>query len=220
MSRALPCGVPSCPRLRRRFGRNCTVHARRLASYGSPLGRPMPMSKLKPYALCFLQLFRANPDHPGLLLASTELQSLLNDSLRRVTDGETVTADVRHLARLASHDVTAEFVLAMTAAVSILDQENPGMFPDANAVRFAVARAVCSLASRLSGTNRQPLGSRALSDIGSILVDRYSPFVAAVLAHYAALQRAKEKRTEILRWPFGERDTVTSFATLNNERTP
>ena len=202
MSRQQKCGVASCPSHRAHWGRYCLRHRRRLAMYGSPYGRCLPRGELTSIARRVLKLFREHPQHPGLLLASKEIQALLDDSRKRVEDQELVTPDVRHMARLAAHDVGADHVLAMLAATAIFDQENPGSIPDRKALRYAAGRAVSSLVSRGTGKYRLTLGSRALSDIGSTLVDRYSPFVASVVSHHRDADRKVEKRRETLRHPF------------------
>lgn len=202
------CSAPACLRSRRKFGRFCPIHARRLNHHGSPVGRPIHVGKLTPIALRVLQLFAAHPDHPGLLLACGELDALLKDSARRAEDGEHLTADSRHFAQLAAHGVTAPYILAMLTAVLLYDEETPGAVPDTNALRFAIARAVGSLASHIPGIRRKPLGARALGEIGGLLLERYAGIAAAVLSHYRALERAKETRAQTLRHPFGSNDTV------------
>ena len=198
-----PCNVPGCPRPRRRFGRLCVRHARRLTLHGSPTARLVPSKSLTPYALQALKLFRDYPAHPGLTVATEELSSLLADSLRRVQEGEVVTGDVIQFARLAAATVEPRHILALQAAVGLFDRDQPTHIVDQSAYVFAVARAVCSLSPRGSGKARVPLGAKALAGIGSLLVERYARLAAAVVSHFDSLHVSQRARADALGSPFG-----------------
>lgn len=160
------------------------------------------MRDLMPYAVRTLRLFGAQPDHAGLVIALAELETLLSGAADKVRRGEAMKPDVVQLARLSTDGVTGSHILAFVCAVGQYDKDHPRHFPDPRSYRFGVARAVCGLASRLSGHRRIPLGATALDALGSLLVDQYAGIAGAVASHFDKIAESQRTRGDALRQPF------------------
>src|SRR5690348_14230254 len=119
------CSEPGCGRSRAPRGRYCRSHAKRLNRYGIASGKPIPRAWLLHFGEQAGRVLAANPNHPGLVQATAELQQLLDDAREALADGRPVDPATRHLARLAAHGVTPLHILTMVAAVILFDQDNP-----------------------------------------------------------------------------------------------
>jgi len=138
------------------------------------------------FAAQALPVISDNTDHPGIRIALTELQSLL-DAPHAIVGGRAA----EHLARIAAAQIEPRYVLAMVAAVALFDRDQPTVIRDAKSLRFATARAVCSLAP--CPRSRAPR-SRALEALGSHLVERYSGLLAVLLAAITSADRQARER--------------------------
>lgn len=191
------CRAPGCTQARRPRSNYCAHHQRRQSAYGSPLGRPLHRASLTGYAVEAVRIMRANPDHPGLVAATAELQRLLGNA-----GGEVVSNPrdpfARHFARLAVHGITPEHILAMVAAVGLYGQSDPRVLGTPEEVRYAMARAVCGLAGRQG----RRLGARDLQSIGRHLVERYADLAAGIVRAATTKEDSERRRAAAMSEPF------------------
>lgn len=196
-SPSMTCVATGCRRGRTKRGRFCKPHAKRLNAYGHPLGRPLPRNWLVHFGATALRAIDANQDHPGIRLALNELQALLSNPRAHLSGSHSGNA-ADHLTRLAVDNTEPRHVLAMVAGVVLFDSDQPGFIKGSKAYRFAVARAVCSLAPR---HRSMPLGSRALEAIGSWMVDHYASLLAVIVKAVEAAEREAKERAAVMSAP-------------------
>ncbi|WP_428661385.1 hypothetical protein [Reyranella sp.] len=188
------CAATACSRSRAKRGRYCKSHSKKLNKYGHPLGRPIPRNWLFHFAAQAMPVIVAHStDHPGIKLALGELQSLLGAP--HVLLGSRAGD---HIARIAATAIEPRYVLAMVASVALFDRDQPRFLRDAKAYRFAIARAVLSLAPCPRSIAPR---SRALDAIGSLMVTRYSALLAVILAAIDTTDRQARERAAAMSAP-------------------
>jgi hypothetical protein len=198
------CAVDECGRVPAPFSRYCLGHARRLKTYGHPKGRPLPFSTLLHYVGRVRPVLERNAGHPGVQLASRELDALLADALRRAGDGETLAPDMKLWAELALNGATSTHVLSLFCAVLAHESLGSDTALSELAHVHRVARAVLSL-GRLkplsSGGVARDLGARGQRAVGRFMLDRYSPIATNVIRAIESSQQANVERYAALTAP-------------------
>jgi len=190
------CAVPNCFKGRAPSSKYCRPHARRLNSYGSPTGRPIPRRWLYHHAARAKAVLEANSGHPGLHQATDELARLLGSSRAQAVSGR-IEPGSMHLARLAAEGISPVTILAMVAGVALYDRENERALRSRKEYVHAIGRAVAGLIPRRRLASR----SRAVTALGSLMVDRYAPLLAGVVKAVADVDEASRQRAVALSAP-------------------
>ncbi len=138
-----------------------------------------------------------NPDHPGLSLATSELQSLL-DNPQAYLSGRQAGNAAEHITRIATGGVEPRHVLAMVAAIALFEQDQPYFLRNEKAYRFGVARAVCSLTPRHRSMplTVSCLGGYRLPDGRTLL-----PLVAAIVSAINTADNMTKERSAAMSAP-------------------
>jgi hypothetical protein len=200
--------VSGCGHARRRRSRYCYHHARRLNAYANPLGRPLPIPWILSYAVAARRVLDGNPEHAGLKAACAELDRLFSESRRAASVLSTDPLHI-HFCRLAARGVTPVDVIAIYAAVALYDREHPRELRDADAFRFAVARAVCGLVPRQGIVLR----SRALERIGRHVTERYAGLAAGIVSAVEKAETNEQQRSAAMSEPFNTPQRASSTHT-------
>jgi hypothetical protein len=152
------------------------------------------------------RVLERNADHPGLRIASQELQRLLDRSQAVIAAGERPDAMAQQFARLAAHGITPVDVLGMVVAVGLFDQDQPNFLRSTDAYHLAVGRAVCGLLPR----RLTRLNKRTSKQIGSRLVDQYAALVATVIKAIDKAEAASQQRAAAMSAPLVIPDSTSN----------
>jgi hypothetical protein len=198
------CAVAECGKTPATWSRHCFSHSRRLKTYGHPKARPLPVSTLLHYVARVRPILERNKDHPGVRLASREVDALLADALNRAGRGEILSADMKLWSDMALNGATSSHVLALFCAVLANESLGTDTALSELAHVHRVARAVLSL-GRLkplsAGGVPKDLAARGQRAVGRFMLDRYSPIAANVIKAIESSQRAAVDRHAALTAP-------------------
>jgi hypothetical protein len=197
------CGVEGCRYTSTTNAAYCARHNGRNARNGHPTMLALKLDEVVPYMRRTRNLLRPlRSTHEGTKLAADELDTLLRDSVTRAAEGGAMALYRHQLARLSSAGVDGLDILEASSAVVLLDADQPSRIKGGRALRFAVGRFVCSLAS-MGGV---PVGAKVIEPLGEYLLVNYAPLFAVVVRHFSdASERAKE-RSRILSSSFTQTD--------------
>jgi hypothetical protein len=192
------CDVPNCARRREGVSRQCTTHRKRWRRLGHPEARRLYPKDYAQERRDVAALFKANPEHAGLLSALAFLREWLDASAR----GDTTQPGYTHLARLHRRAVTPMAILSEVSAVwwHVARYQKP----DDDRLTFAMVCSMLSLAPRdyvksyhfASGERRvyRDAGRVDRAAMGEHLRERLAPlFVRVVQACEERERNARER---------------------------
>jgi len=203
--------VPNCTRQREGVSRQCTTHRKRWRRLGHPEARRLYPKDYAQERRDVAALFKANPEHAGLLSALAFIREWLDASAR----GDTTQPGCIHLARLHRRAVTPMAILSEVSAVwwHVARYAKP----DDDRLTFAMVCSMLALAPRdyiksyhfKSGERRvyRDAGRVDRSAMGEHLRERLAPlFVRVVQAceereRMAAAQEAAERAAIVIPKP-------------------
>jgi hypothetical protein len=125
-----------------------------------------------------------NEDHRGIQLAIKEIESLLEDALRRHANQEAMAPDYLLWLGLARQGVTGYHVLSMVFGAVAYESLAGDASLNEQAYQHRVARAVLAmdaLKGRTAGGTPKELGARGQRMLGRFLLDRYAPLAVGVV---------------------------------------
>lgn len=204
------CAVDGCAGHRFSLQKYCCTHSERVKRTGDPRGHAPDPRKWNWERAAVNDLFKANPNHPGMVRALAYLTTWTTTATQEATHGNHWQMEV---ARVMRHGTSPMDILVEVCAGWSYLQRGPHRAPSDRAVKFWLGHAVLKLAPRpvrMSARAKATGGKgypkrphwRSLEDTGTHLLALLAPLLVAV--HTAIHSQADSAQEAIadMRAPF------------------
>ncbi len=134
------CKAPNCNHQRRNLGGYCKHHYRNAYTYGHPHGRSIRRKEYQRELEDITQLFEANLEHEGIIVASKWLDNLLI----KASEGRAMVGYPQFL-RLHNHGITGHQILVECSAIWLFSMRNPNKLDDDIRLTYALSLVMLRL---------------------------------------------------------------------------